>query len=363
MVDIVRNIESLLHEIKGKRILVLGDVMLDTYIYGDVKRISPEAPVPIVNYSHERHFLGGAGNVVRNLRALDCQPFLIAGLGSDANGQNIEQKLETQVVPFFGIREIGNELRRTTQKVRIFGNGHQQLIRLDEETPMIWDIDYSDKIFAKIGEWRASDDWRIPHPIDLQERMFDAIIISDYDKGFVIEPVIKRLLNYANDENIPIIADPKCRNFWNYEGFCAITPNRQELETALPLRYGPTILQNYDIYKLSQMTCKGLKLNRLLVTHGSDGMYLYNDMDMVTHYESDSQQLRDVTGAGDTVIAAYGAAISSLRVDHEAAVSFASFCAGIAVDNLGTFAPNVHAIKKRVALLKQRQETTGEEHV
>ena len=258
----------------GKNILVIGDLMIDKYIIGDVKRISPEAPVQIVNKQREWSSLGGAGNVVNNLHSLGANVFISSVVDNKENGNNIFKKLRNIRVDTSGV--FTNNDKISSLKTRILSSTGQQLIRIDHETVVNIDkkdekniLMYVKNILSKI----------------------DAVILSDYNKGVLTHNVTQSIIYYANKKNIPIIVDPKDTNFSKYSGATIITPNKKEA-TQLT---GNTI-------EYTGKHIRKLGIKNVLITLGKDGMILFERGKKPSIIPTKAKTVYDVSGAGDTVV-------------------------------------------------------------
>jgi D-beta-D-heptose 7-phosphate kinase/D-beta-D-heptose 1-phosphate adenosyltransferase len=301
---------SLLEAARGKRIVVVGDAMLDVYLRGDVDRISPEAPVPVVRVRDRRAALGGAANVAQNVVALGASCELIALIGKDRAGGQL-----TEFLAMLGVDSstlVVSEERRTTTKTRILAR-NQQVIRFDEE-------DDEDVSAAEASALTASMTRALENA--------DALILEDYNKGVLVLPLIERAMAVASRRKIPIIVDPKYKNFFAYRGATIFKPNRRELESAL----GATM----DIEHADAMpvTLARLGAQHLLLTLGEAGMALFSADGSVYRVATTAREVYDVSGAGDTVTATLAALMAAGATAREAA-SIANFAAGIEVGKLG----------------------------
>ena len=302
------------------KILVVGDIMLDRFIFGNVHRISPEAPVPVVRSVKEKYSLGGCGNVLRNLINLGVQASIISFVGSDQAGKKIIEDLKQKGILTRHI--VVSKSIRTVEKMRIVAEG-QQLVRVD------WDSsNLSDQNINQIQEQI------------LQEiKNVDGVIVSDYNKGVCTELVLKDIITKSKKLKIPIFIDPKGKEWSKYFGASVITPNLKEAEEAL----GRSLKNNIDIEEAGINICNNLSLNACLITKGSNGMS-YISKDLKFHVCSEAKEIYDVSGAGDTVIASFASAILS-GFDAEASTRFANKAAGIVVGHIGTTAITISELK------------------
>ena len=299
---------ELLQRARGTRICVIGDAMLDVYLTGDVERISPEAPVPVVRVSGRKHALGGAANVAQNVVAVGASCHLVASVGDDWAARTLARMLG----------EIGSEStllytnRCTTRKTRIVARS-QQLVRIDEEEDAPLDGADVDRL---LGFVRAVVD------------SADAVVLEDYNKGVLVPSVIETAIHRASDRGVPIVVDPKYRNFFAYAGATVFKPNRRELEAAL----GSAI----DLAHPTAMpeVLARLGVEHLLLTMGERGMALLSRGGAVHRIAGVAREVFDVVGAGDTVTA-YVAAVLAAGGRPEEAAAVANIAAAIEVGKLG----------------------------
>ena len=292
-----------------KRIAIVGDAMLDVYLRGDVDRISPEAPVPVVRVRDRELALGGAANVAQNIDAIGARADLVCAVGDDAEGQVVKQMLR-------GIRSDPRSVvtvsRRTTTKTRVLARS-QQVVRFDEEE----DVDVSgDEMVALV---RAALD---------AIAQADALVLEDYNKGVLTPTLIAPVMQDATAKEIPIVVDPKYRNFFAYKGATIFKPNRRELESAL----GAAV--DIEHPEALPESIKRLGVANLLLTLGDAGMALIDEMGEVGRVPTTAREVYDVVGAGDTVTAYLATMMAAGATPAEAAV-IANFAAGVEVAKLG----------------------------
>jgi rfaE bifunctional protein kinase chain/domain len=288
------------------RLLVVGDVMLDRYWFGDVNRISPEAPVPVVKVERTDERLGGAANVARNAAALGARVDLLSVVGDDEAGSAIERLL--------AVDGIGAGLQRdasisTTIKLRVIGR-QQQLLRIDFET-----LPGHEALASKLADYER----RLPDA--------DLVLLSDYGKGGLAH--ISTMIRLARDHAKPVLVDPKGDDWSKYTGATLLTPNRSEFREVA----GRWTSED-DLVERAQRVRRELALDALLVTRSEEGMSLFPDGDPV-HVPTVAQEVYDVSGAGDTVIATLGVLLAA-GASFEDAVRWANAAAGIVVGKLGT---------------------------
>jgi len=308
-------IDFLENRVQDCRVLVVGDIMLDRYFYGNVTRISPEAPVPVNLIDKKKNTLGGAANVAHNLAQLGCQTFLMGAIGDDHHGRLLTHKLEKRAIDSSGI-VCGRD--RTTTKIRILG-GHQQMIRLDfEETEEIKD-ETQEELKQKITDRLASG--------------IDAAILSDYGKGVCTKNLCQYVIRQAHAQHIPVFVDPKGTKWEKYQGADYVTPNVKEAGLVLGLTLSN---DNEEVKKAAITICEHYDISNAMITRSEKGVSLYTDTGEI-HVPTVAQEVYDVSGAGDTVISVFAAAIGA-GLDPENAAQLANFAAGIEVSKLGTYA-------------------------
>jgi D-beta-D-heptose 7-phosphate kinase/D-beta-D-heptose 1-phosphate adenosyltransferase len=298
---------------RGRRVLVLGDVMLDEFVWGDVSRISPEAPVPVVRVTRQSFHVGGAGNVAAGVRALGGEAALVGAVGADEAGARVRVALDSAgVVPRLVDLPPG---RPTTVKTRIVAHG-QQVVRADRE-------DASDVPRAVEEEMLAAFREELPR--------CQAVVVSDYQKGVATARVLRRALPLARRRGVNVLVDPKVRHFRLYRGASVVTPNQLEAEqaTGLPIR------SEGDLAAAGRRILTRLACRAVLVTRGEHGMTLFERGLAPLHVPTAAREVFDVTGAGDTVIATMALALAAGASLPEAAV-LANTAAGVVVGKVGT---------------------------
>jgi rfaE bifunctional protein kinase chain/domain len=300
---------ALLEGARDKRIAVIGDAMLDVYLSGDVDRISPEAPVPVVRVRERRHALGGAANVAQNVVAIGAACDLVAAIGSDRAGETLRAMLD---VVAGGSRSLVAVGRCTTQKTRILARS-QQLVRVDEEDD---------------GDLDGTDMQRILDAVRAAAADADAIVLEDYNKGVLVPPVIRAAIEVATARKVPIVVDPKFKNFFAYGGATIFKPNRRELEAALGAA------MDVDHPDAVPATLQRLGVEHILLTLGDRGMALFSGGGEIARVPTVAREVYDVVGAGDTVTAYLAATMAAGATALEAA-TIANIAAGIEVSKLG----------------------------
>lgn len=307
---------ELLESALDQRILVVGDAMLDVYLTGEVERISPEAPVPVVRVAERRYSLGGASNVAQNVAAIGSSCTLVAAIGNDASGLMLRRMLDAIGV---ATSQMITTERMTTQKTRILARS-QQLVRVDEE-------DVSD-LAADVRQ-------QVRHAIIESIGSADALVLEDYNKGLLTPDVIESAIRIAKDRNIPVVVDPKYRNFFSYAGATVFKPNVRELEAALGAQID---VEHPDT--LPAML-ERLQVEHILLTLGERGMVLFSGGEAPARIPTAAREVFDVVGAGDTVTA-YLAAMLAAGASPLEAATVANVAAGIEVSKRGaaTVAPH-----------------------
>ena len=275
------SIEEIFESFNRLRVLIIGDVMIDSYLWGKVERISPEAPVPILNVNKRDKRLGGAANVALNIQALGATPVLCSVIGDDMEGEVFISLLKKA-----GLEEnyiLKSEKRITTIKHRVMSGAHHML-RVDEEI----DHDLNEKDFKALLDKIESE---IPQ--------CDVIIFEDYDKGNITPLLIRKVINLAKKENIPTIVDPKKKNFLHYNGASLFKPNKKELKEGLKI--DSDLAQRADLEEAINILQEKLSLNSVLITLSEQGVFIKQGLEK-HHIPAHIREISDVSGAGDTVI-------------------------------------------------------------
>jgi D-glycero-beta-D-manno-heptose-7-phosphate kinase len=302
------------------RVLVVGDVMLDQFIWGRVARISPEAPVPVVDFESESFMPGGAANVARNLTALDVTTEIFGVVGNDTAAHQLKKLLAAHQVGCTGVAE--NKLRHTSVKTRIVAH-KQQVVRIDRETRDGLDA----KLTAQLLDALKS---KLPGA--------DAVIVGDYGKGVITQPLLNEIKNLCHDRGIWLSMDPKPVHHLNLSNLSLITPNRKEAFelAALPDETrNANPLADKNLMQVAEQLLKELRPAVLLITLGELGMLLCQRGHKPFHIPTVAQEVFDVSGAGDTVIATFSLAIAAGASPVEAAI-LSNHAAGIVVGKIGT---------------------------
>jgi rfaE bifunctional protein kinase chain/domain len=304
-------IESNLESFRSKRIAVIGDIMLDKYIFGHVSRISPEYPVPVVDVTHEDHRLGGAANVALNTLSLGAETILFGITGADSNREILLELFRERGLAADGL--ICDPSRPTTSKTRILSQNHH-ITRVDVES-------------------RKEIDTAIEQSVlDSFERVIDtidAIVLEDYNKGLLTEKLIRSIIATAKERGIPVLVDPKLRNFFAYRGCTIFKPNLSEMAASLGI-----VLHNNDaeVEEACRRLREKLQADTIVVTRSDKGMTLFNGT--FTHIEATSIDVADVSGAGDTVIGMLALGAAS-EIDIVTNATIANLAAGTVCQEVG----------------------------
>ena len=316
-------IRDLLAKFGKQRILVLGDIMLDHYIWGKVERISAEAPVPVLEVQKEEFRLGGAANAALNVKSLGGEAILLGVTGKDSAAQELKQLMERKGLATDGL--IADPDRNTTLKTRIVAT-NQQIVRIDRETQ----TDLGNEARTAL--------------LDSLHRLLSgcqALIIEDYNKGVMTSEVISGALELADSLRIPVAVDPKHRNFRQYRGVDIFKPNFRELQAILDREF-----ENEDEFLAAASQLRGeMQIKNLIVTRGSLGMYVFDGGKQARHLPTAAREVFDVSGAGDTVISALTLAYVS-GADIHLAARVGNHAAGVACGIMGTASVNPDELLK-----------------
>jgi len=315
---------KLINAFQDLKIFVIGDIILDIYLYGDVNRISPEAPVPVVEVKKELSMLGGATNVAANLNALGVNVSIAGVVGNDTNGKKIKKMLQAK-----GISDdmLLCDDRRTTVKTRIIA-GSQQVVRFDHENKDNLSLLQEEDIILFL-ENNIND--------------FDGIIISDYGKGLITQSLVHQITYIAKENKKVLTVDPKVENFYLYNGVTCITPNNKEASEATSIR----IDKDDSLMRCGIHILEKLNLDCLLITMGKDGMAVFNKDRTYTHIHAVAKEVFDVTGAGDTVISVFTAALA-YGANYVDAAKLANIAAGIVIGKIGTATVSAPELSKNL---------------
>ena len=308
------------------RVLVVGDVLMDHYVWGSVSRISPEAPVPVVNVTRETVLLGGAANVVNNIRTLGGTVSICGVIGHDSAGKQLQHLLHAQEVLTDGL--VVDPGRPTTIKTRVIAH-HQQVVRFDRETREGISRETHRRIYERVAE-------RAGHGLD-------AIVISDYCKGVVTKDLVRDIVRLARKRGIIVAVDPKVAHFGIYSGVTVLTPNTREASLGSKIE----IEDDASLLRAGTSMLKRLACDAVLITRGEHGMSLFEKGGRITHIPTVAREVYDVTGAGDTVISALTLAMATGARIVDAA-KIANYAAGIVVGVVGTATVPPAQLKQRI---------------
>lgn len=305
--------KQILKKISKLNILVIGDIMLDAYLWGKVNRISPEAPVPVVRVVNKTFNLGGAANVAKNLISLNANVSMAGIIGNDDEGSSLVHSFKESGIDHQGI--FRDPERSTTLKTRVMAHDHQ-VVRIDQEADQPLSGKVNDQLIDFINK-------RVPE--------CDAVIVSDYGKGVIHPGLLENLIHSVNKHSVICAIDPKIKNFEFYKNVTVIKPNHHEASMACGLQIdGIELLQKAGNILLEKTNC-----SMVLITWGKNGMGLFEKEKVFHHIETVSKRVYDVTGAGDTVIAIFTLGLAAGASPFEAAV-LSNLAAGIVVSNVGT---------------------------
>jgi D-glycero-beta-D-manno-heptose-7-phosphate kinase len=309
----IKAFKKIIPKFSKAKILVIGDLILDEFVWGEVSRISPEAPVPVVWVKSESFMPGGAANVANNIASLGANVYMAGIVGNDERAGILKEGLMKKGINIDGV--ISDDSRPTTLKTRVVANHHQQVVRIDREKIDGISASVLDKIIA--------------YAKDIIDEI-DAVIIEDYGKGVISAKLLREVLSIAKKKKKIITVDPKEEHFAYYKGVTALTPNHHEAGRAIGIK--PKDSEN--ILKIGKALVEKLKCEGVLVTLGENGMQLFQKNGAITHIPTVAQEVFDVSGAGDTVISVFTLALA-LGVDMKDAAYISNIAAGIVVGKVG----------------------------
>lgn len=339
------SLDKLFHDFKNLKVMILGDVMIDSYLWGKVDRISPEAPVPVVLVEKRSNMLGGAANVALNVKSLGAEPILCSVIGNDIKGADFIDLLEDDNISTKGI--IQSNQRVTTTKFRIIGN-KVQLLRVDEEI----DTDLNDveefELISKINEI-------------IENQNIDVIILQDYNKGVLTEKIIHHIISLGNDRGIPIVVDPKKKNFNCYKEVDLFKPNLKELREGLKqdieLKELDKIRAACAIWQQKQL------IRNIMVTLSENGVFIRQETDGIIseyHIPAHLRNISDVSGAGDTVISV-ASLCRALKVDIWLTAALSNIAGGLVCESVGVVPiDGRRLLREAIDLLNQEKEVSSQ---
>jgi D-glycero-beta-D-manno-heptose-7-phosphate kinase len=313
-------------------VLIIGDVMIDAYMWGNVSRISPEAPVPIVAVNKKENRLGGAANVALNVQAMGANPILCSLIGNDDGGNVFNELLKKQKLSAEGILKSGNRI--TTVKTRVIGNNHQML-RVDEEIETDIDKKETDSLILVIRRL-------------ITNKKVDVIIFEDYDKGVITPQLINSIVALARQKNIPTVVDPKKKNFMAYIGVTLFKPNLKELKEGLKLDFDHN--NNKELSKAVDGFIKKQKIDNALITLSEKGIYIHNHKTK-TLIPAHIRNISDVSGAGDTVVSV-AALCMALKLSPVLTATLANLAGGLVCEKVGVVPINKQQLLDEAIALK-----------
>ncbi len=306
----------------NERILVVGDLMIDHYLWGNCNRISPEAPVQVVDIKSETTVLGGAGNVVNNLRALGANVTVMSVVGEDEVADELAIMLDKLGVESFLLRDKN---RKTTKKSRIIAS-HQQVVRYDKESKNEIDIECEKSLIYKIFE---------------TINQYDLIILSDYGKGVLTYNLVEKIICATSGTNLKVIVDPKGEDYSKYKGAYLLTPNKNEAQMAT----GIEIVDDLSLLEALKKLKDSANLDIPMITLSEDGIAILADNNKIIKKPTVAREVYDVTGAGDTVIASLGYCLAK-NMSIESSMEFANLAAGVVVGKLGSATATLEEIEE-----------------
>ena len=307
------NIVDIFESFKNKKVLIVGDAMIDSYMWGEINRISPEAPVPIVNINKYEKRLGGAANVALNIKSLGAQPILCSVIGNKKNSFVFKTLMKESNLSNEGI--IHSDLRQTTIKTRVIANNKHQL-RIDEEKISTLEKEIEKKL--------------IDFVLKLKKKI-DVIIFQDYNKGILTPNVITQIIKYANNNNIPTIVDPKEKNFLSYKNCGMFKPNLKEMEFGMKIKLDLNNL--IKIREASEKLRSKLSAKSILLTLSKNGLFL-NSEKKFRHIPAFKRKIIDVSGAGDTVLSVAALCLAS-KIDLIQLSFLSCLAGGIVCEEVG----------------------------
>lgn len=302
----MRELTFIIKKFRDKKIVVIGDLMLDHYIYGDVDRISPEAPVPTVAILNEKFLIGGAGNVAHNITSLGASASLVGLIGKDSAGSRLLTEYKNKKIDTSGILQLADH--QTIQKMRVIARG-QHMLRIDKEKREYINKETEDSIFSFVKN---------------NIKLWDILVISDYAKGLLTRKLITKIINLSKKNNKIIIADTKPKHGLYYKGITLLKLNNKEAQQ----------LSGFPDARLAGKKIQKLLHCNILITQGENGMtFIYNNN--IRHFATKAKEVYDISGAGDTVLAVLALTLAC-KSSFEEAITIANYAAGIVVGKLGT---------------------------
>jgi len=328
------DIKKLFDSFNGLNVLIIGDVMVDSYIWGKVDRISPEAPVPVVSVDNRENRLGGAANVALNIKAMGANPILCSVIGKDVKGHEFTELLINDHMSDEGILKMDDRI--TTAKFRIIGN-KVQMLRVDEENDAVLSDNNKNNLIDRIK-------------LILDQKKIDVIIFQDYDKGVISEEIISEVVSIANNKHIPVSVDPKKRNFGKYKNVNLFKPNLKELKEGL--NQDISVNNISSIQRASNDLKDMLNAEMILITLSERGVFVEYDNNGEKNYQiipSFVRSVSDVSGAGDTVISVASLCLAK-NINPEDVAFISNMAGGLVCEKLGVVPVNKQELLEEVIL-------------
>jgi rfaE bifunctional protein kinase chain/domain len=335
MSDRANHLLELIHKFAGKRVLVLGDVMLDEYLMGSVDRVSPEAPVPVVSLKSRESKPGGAANVALNINALGAEAILVGLIGNDDAGASLVEALSLNEIDANYL--VKSSDRRTTRKARVMSQG-QQLLRVDTEDAQVPSDTERSELLEQVNAC-------------LTFGGIDVILFQDYDKGVLDEALIQAVIKIAQDADIPTVVDPKARNLWFYRGVTLFKPNLKEVSAALPA----LVIDKGEVTSLKaahQALQKLLNHEQSLITLGSGGAFLAFAENQHELLAAHPRRIADVCGAGDSVVAVAALALA-VHADPNDLLELSNLAGGLTCEYVGVHPIGISDLSRGVKELAE----------
>lgn len=327
-----KDVNQIFEQFSRMRVLVIGDAMLDTYLWGKVERLSPEAPVPIVSVTRRENRLGGAANVSRNIQALGATPILFSVVGDDDNGKEFESLLVKRELSNKGI--FVDTSRSTTVKNRIISSG-KQIVRVDEESTSYISKEMEQKLIDAILQ-------------EINENTIDVIVFVDYDKGIITPTLFETVNNAAIEKNIPTAVDPKRRNFWNYKNVSLFKPNFKEFVEGIGQPIAKDDLETIKMHADSFKQQQNLKL--IFITLSELGVFISNGV-KEQYYPVVIRDIADVSGAGDTVIGVASLAMAA-GLSPKVMALMSNLAGGLVCEKVGVVPVDSEQLRKEMKSAK-----------
>ena len=332
-------IERFLGALPELKALVVGDLMLDEYLWGSTERISPEAPVQVVDVRREDLRLGGAGNVLNNLVSLGCRVAVASVLGDDRDGRLLRRMLDEKAIDTAGV--IAAAGRVTSRKTRILAS-NQQMLRIDRETRSPVPLEAAEQLCHFVRE---------------AVRDAQVLLISDYQKGVLTDAVLAEIIAAGREAGIPVVVDPKGSDYRKYRGATLLTPNRKEAQVAA----GIPIVDEPSLLLAGRTLCREIDLEALVLTRSEEGMSLFLRDGRELHLPTEAREVFDVSGAGDTVLSVVGAALG-VGLSFEEAGRLSNIAAGVVVGKVGTSTVSAEEIRDAAGRQQEGEHKIRDRH-